>query len=516
MRSPSATIITAQSAASRTPYIHMVFSNTGGTTTYDLSMDSVAYGNRILSIEHNEEPYNGYATIILRNYDMTIPSMIGFWTEIAYGMTTGAGNEYANTITGRLWVKYQRHISAGGRVLTVLELEDTWKMLSETIIRLGTAPAYTKAYPTAAETVYDIMGVICTEANVTLSALGGVDDSIIDTLIPTFVINEQPFEDAGALLYRLIRMTKCYLKMSMAKTLTVKYPQAADAVDITYTSDTAPYFYEFMQRWTICVPNHFKVFGNMNETSIPWSNIKTGDASIAADVSNYMDAYELLFAPLVTDQTMLDLLASAAALRAKAETDAGVGVVPHDARVELYDNIAFRDKRVGDTTYPSYTLSRVHGLTHTYKPGIYTLTIYLGGVSNTQMDQYSPINLSITGGEVKSPPFIGPPYIPPEEDEYIQSMIRDNGYGFRGESAAFRNPNVTELSSGEVEASVPFRQPTRGGITTPDLLAPVVRAVQNYDPLPQSQFNIATWIASKYLENIKAGYNFFRGLFGGR
>ena len=163
-RSLSATYIAAQQAASNTPYYKLLFTSKSGGTTVDLSTDSATYGNRILLIDHTEEPYDDFATIILRNHDRSIPTNLkGYWVEIGYGYTTGAGNEYLGDGTNegappRLWVKHQQTISAGGKLWELLELEGMWSKLRETLIRLGNPPFYTISYTD--DTIYDIIGVI--------------------------------------------------------------------------------------------------------------------------------------------------------------------------------------------------------------------------------------------------------------------------------------------------------------------------------------------------------------------
>ena len=70
-RSLSATYLAAQQSANKTPYFKLLFKH--GATTKNLSTDGT-YGNRILLIDHTEEPYNDFATIIFRNNDRDLPT----------------------------------------------------------------------------------------------------------------------------------------------------------------------------------------------------------------------------------------------------------------------------------------------------------------------------------------------------------------------------------------------------------------------------------------------------------
>ena len=90
MRTVSSDLQTAQEAPSKTPYIELVFHH--GSTSYD-------YGSRKKLIEHHEEPYNDYATILLNNHDRDVADLTGYYVDIAYG-AGGSGSP-----TARLWVK---------------------------------------------------------------------------------------------------------------------------------------------------------------------------------------------------------------------------------------------------------------------------------------------------------------------------------------------------------------------------------------------------------------------------
>jgi len=408
-RSISSTLLTAQQAASRTPYIKMLFTSKDGLTTKDFSTDSSAFGNRILAIDHQEEAYNEYALVLLRDYDSTIPDITGYWTSIGYGLTTGAGNEYSGTQTPRLWVKHQRHVSAGGKLLTVLELEGQWAKLRDGLLRMGTAPYYTQSYDGSTDSVYDVLLALLIEVFGGTNPLSATppDDGIIDTLLPVFTVNNPPFEYAAGSVYRLIKLTKCFLRNRFnasypENTFQVVYPQAADAADETYYSNptlgSTSGFYSFMERNPALVPNDILVFANRSADGT-WASIVTGEAVSQADIDKYDTAYHIAIAPDVTTEAMADKLAQAILARVRAEQDTGLAVVPHDGRVELYDKAAFVDNRGGAVTYPSNSLTRVGGLHHIYQPGKYLLEIYLGGVSNTAMDEYTA-DINIMGKDI--------------------------------------------------------------------------------------------------------------------
>ena len=345
-RSVSATYLAAVKAATKTPYLKLLFKH--GATTVDLSSDSSAYGNRIILIDHIEEPYNDYATIIFRNKDKDIPQLKGYYVEIGYGYVTGAGNEYLGDGTNepappRLWVKHQQTVSAGGKLWELLELEGMWVKLRETLIRVGSPPLYTASYTT--DTIYDLIGIILGEIDpaMTLNALAE-DDGIIDSLQPQFDINAQPFEYANALIYRLLNMTASYLKPLDDLKWEIKFPQDADAVDLTYYSALAPYYYEYIERRNVLIPNHFYVYGNEGADGL-WTSYITGEAKDQTEIDGYADVVRVILSGSLTVQGDVTNRAAALLARARFEQMAGRMVAPHDGRLEIYDRLQLVDSR---------------------------------------------------------------------------------------------------------------------------------------------------------------------------
>ncbi len=80
--------------------------------------------------------------------------------------------------------------------------------------------------------------------------------------------------------------------------------------------------------------------------------------------------------------------AEAILARFVAESSSSSIVIPHDCRIEMFDNVKAVD---GSTTYPENSLSRVTGLRHYYNryEGVYRLTIYMGGLSELPLLPYS-------------------------------------------------------------------------------------------------------------------------------
>ncbi len=342
VRAIHADLLTAQNAATNTPYIYLLFTSADGNTTYNYSSDQAS--RRILSIDHQEEPYNDYASIILRDDDKSIPDLKGYWTEIGYGyVSAGDVNRYSQT--ARLWVKHQQEINAQGRRVVLLELEGMWAKAREMPIRIGNPPFYTdEDEELISITPYAAITRILTEISMTLATLAE-DDGIMGTLsITKFYINNLAFESAGPLLYRLINMTKSYLRSKASLEFEVKYPQTSDAEDLSYYSDQAPYFYEYMERRNVLIPNHVYCFANEGTDGL-WADIITGEATDATEIAAYGTVPRIVVAPDITTQADADNRAASVLTRGKMEALAGRMYAPHDCQVELYDKIGVYDRR---------------------------------------------------------------------------------------------------------------------------------------------------------------------------
>ncbi len=342
-RSNSATMIAAAAGTNRVPYIRIY-------------INSVDYSSRLLFAEVIEEPYRDRGTFIFRNDDRLFDdvNLIGRSFQPGWGYTTGAGNEYCgdgtNDGTPTLWVKNQEIISLPGRVVCQLYCEGMWMRLRERqIISVGgSAPYWLGDYDGSTITIYGIIeDIIEDDISWTLNPKPSPDDGILDTFKPVFRINSSEFEMSAFALYRLISMTKCYLRQKSATTWEIVFPQDADSVDETYYSHSADghSFKEYMERVTEVIPNRIIVYANNPNGEDPWpSGIITGDSG--AYSGNYVEVKEHHIAPTITSQGDADNRAAAILTRLKAEGLAGRVIVPHDNRVELYDKVSVVDTRV--------------------------------------------------------------------------------------------------------------------------------------------------------------------------
>ncbi len=365
MRSLNANQILAQESPARTPYIYMLFTSADGLTTYDFSFDGT-YGNRVLLIDHTENPYSTPAFILFQNTTRDVPDLTGYWTEIGYGDTYGGSNYYGKTARG--WGKKKQLVSTKGRGYTLLTLGGTWEVLSEQLC-LYNAPFYTRnVYEGEAEyqtmfwgqqTVLGIMRsilahLIINTDNYTgilgLSAITTVPtapaDGILDTYLPYFQIQRN--QTVADILWRLIQMTMCVIRLRKTNDLTIVFPQETDAVDKIFYSYQHPYFYEYKHITNITTPNYVIVEGQA-DPALGWneeSNYVIGTAQLEqTQIDKYFKAQEIYFEPNLRNASDCEDRAIVILNRLQHQDVTGELEIPHDAALELYDKIEIVDSR---------------------------------------------------------------------------------------------------------------------------------------------------------------------------
>jgi hypothetical protein len=353
------------------PYIDCVFHL--GSSSYDYSYIPNASTNRITALQHKEVFSNSpteTATIVLRNNDLLVPNLSGYYVDLQYGLKTSAGNK--SEAVNRLWVIGQQEVSkskilSGKADLKVyVSLQGGWDVLFEQLCLIGNPPFYRDESGVLRDkTVYECLEYLiettlslATADTWTLDALA-VDDGVINTLVPwptgadwDFInanslgsdTENAGFESIGDVIMRLMGMTNCYLRVLPGMHFEVVYPQSTDAVDETYYSSLADghVFYENTETKTYTRPNHIIVFGNDADE---WANYVQGDA-YSTDYDNMPYAViGIETATALTTESECDKLAKAYLDKYKSAAFSGRTVVPMDFRVELFDKIAVLDAR---------------------------------------------------------------------------------------------------------------------------------------------------------------------------
>lgn len=347
------TLAAAQDDVSRIPYIRLPFVryDAGDTKTYDTG------DNRVLSIEHHEEAYNDWATIILFNGDGAVPDLRGWSVEIQYGDNTGSeeyigdGSNGGSEATPRLWVKHHRTVSSEGVKLDILDLEGMWSRLHENyyLPAAGPAPYYTTEIAGDTLTTQGLVDILLTAAGFSLDSVE--DDGIINSAILAFWVNQRPYETYAYLLARLMSRTYCYLKAKASLKFDIVWNNFEDALNLTLYSDQAPYFYEYMERKNVIVPNRILCLGRPG-TDMQWTDIITeivtldGSDGGTDHVTLYGGNCTHLF-PCPEIDTESDLAIRADIIKEKTRAEHLVGrlIMPHDCRLELHDKVKILDSR---------------------------------------------------------------------------------------------------------------------------------------------------------------------------
>lgn len=403
----SSTLLSTQQGTQRKPYKKVV-------------INSVDYSSRVLFVEHHEEPYRDYATIILNNKDRGLDSvatlasnLLGYRFRIGHGFVTNdagstwtASTSYAvgdsvvassiryyciiaglsdatnepswptvgNTVvdgtvtweygcvsaneyssSADLWVKSQQMISSPGQLVCQLYCEGQWMYAREQkIIATSDPPSsiglvdeadipYTAPVFNGTHTVYQLVELIIEGVfGWTLNAAPSTDDGILTTFKPVFSFAEWP--DAASALYELVKMTKCYLRPKANRVWEFVYPQSSDTVNETYYSGQTPYFYEYAETLNLLIPNKIVVFAG-NPDNLPVWPIPVIVGETADYTGNYVQVMEPHLAPSLTTLSDANNRADSILTRYKAEQLGGYLIVPHDARVELYDRVEANDQR---------------------------------------------------------------------------------------------------------------------------------------------------------------------------
>lgn len=360
------------------PAMRFIFTSQDGGTTYDYSFDPTVTTNRSESLMFRLEPFDEYAEITLRNDDLAVPSLVGYWVDIGIGANTDSGLRYG--ILPRFWVKEQHTLSGGSKegkkdLKVLLQLGGVWNICREEFVLIGSSsrPFYNDPFSELTgrtiygifkylieTTLYSITGSVF---QFTLDALGTQDDGVIDSLVPEPVKDpEWPLINQDAptrhdrfidLFERWLAYTGCYLRAKEGLAFKIIYPQSTDAVNETYYSSLSDghVFYENTADEFLKRPNRVKVFSDISVDK-DWSSFVEGEA-FSDDWTNNVFTGE--YVPIleieifsrgeITDSATADTMAAFKLNKHSAQTFGGRVIVPLDPRVELYDRVLINETR---------------------------------------------------------------------------------------------------------------------------------------------------------------------------
>jgi len=373
MRTLSATLIDAQKKGGK-PYIKISLSFTGKTTyTFE-------HPGRILTIEHDEEPYNETARIVLHNADkdLTDIDLHGYKVVIGYGFKTSAGNEYANS--NELYVMEQNYNSVPGHLTCELVCIGQRNQMAEDRAK----SLYTPTTETTKALITAILGSTLAPYNDLPAYILSYDSE--DTLLNTFTPKESfrilVNTNRQAALSRLLMYTKCVSRPQNDGKIHIFLPiTTGTTYDYEYAL-TGDYhrFLNKSKRKRIVIPNHIKVSDYEEPPTY------SGEASDTESINNYrrdIFQYEKFYS-LASNAQAAELAGSILA-RYQMNAQTASAIVPMNVGAEIYDYVKITDVRENDTAIGNigYIHRRFSALSsREYPMGRYDMTIGFGGWLN--------------------------------------------------------------------------------------------------------------------------------------
>lgn len=206
MRTLTATLSAEQKDSSIAPLYRIVLSRTGQTTvTYD--------EDRVLSVDHVEEPYHSQAEVVLNNSDLNITTDFkGYKAVISYGMTTSSGAE--RSACAPLWVFGQQNHSSQGKLTVTLSLRGTMDLIAED--KANAQYTLESGDTQTVKTLLNaVLGATIAPFNhcIAYTATYDSEDSLIDVFQPADAFDIQLNDTRLAVIQRLLFFTRSVVRV---------------------------------------------------------------------------------------------------------------------------------------------------------------------------------------------------------------------------------------------------------------------------------------------------------------
>jgi len=333
----SATLIAAQKDATIDALIKLVL--THGATTYTYTRD------RILSCDHEEQPYTQTAAIVLDNSDgqLTGLDLKGYQGVISYGAVTSLGDEYQ--ATAPLWVIGQELDSSPGELACTLQLHGIPDRLS-----LDKASAVYAPLDTDTKTVKTLIGEIlgatiaCYNHCQAYSIEWDSEDSLIDAYQPKDTFRIYLNSSRMAVLRRLLDYTKCVMRAEDDGKVHIFQPVISGvAYDYEYSLAEGEHaFFSKAHRNRLVMPNYIHV-QTPSYAAVQYSGIAQDAGSVAAigEIRYYVRTY-------LTSNAQGTGIAEAVLSKYQLQASTGKATVPLNALARVFDYVRVTDARQED------------------------------------------------------------------------------------------------------------------------------------------------------------------------
>jgi hypothetical protein len=346
--------------------------------------------SRVIKFHLDEQLYGGVYEFWLDNADSALSAKDykGFKVDFELGFVDGTRSQYPT-----LWIEKQTFESVGGKLTMKLTCMDAWGLMSAVNSSVG---AQYWNYPELApgeefadadyydKTIKQIVTSVVTEA---LDATFAIDDDDSETYFGSL---KPPISITNARtgIFQLMAMTDAYLLYKNDDDFHVI--KASDHTSVHTFALSSNVFWESADETAITFPNRV-VYHGKTALGVELDSGNNGlDATSYARIGIYIDEHyyaSRMEIDLITDQTMLNSLASATILKLQGQASQGSLYAPMHCSLELLDCITVTDTRYSGTkTITGYC----HRLIRDYEANedIYTIRVSLGGVATA----YTPGN----------------------------------------------------------------------------------------------------------------------------
>lgn len=334
MRSLTATLKAAQQAATIDALIKIELTYGATSYTYDR--------NRILDINHLEEPFTQKLELVLDNSDgiLTALDLKGFKGIISYG-AVASGNEYS--ACAPLWVIAQRLESIQGRLICQLSLLGIPNLLAEDKASESYLPEETDT-KTVKTLIGEILGatLACYSHCTAYLVVWDSEDSLINTYKPKDSFRIYIGGSRLAAIKRLLDYTKCVMRAQADGKIHIFNPTVSGTTyDYEYSLATGHTFFAKTYRKRLVIPNYIVVKSQKDDTP-QYSGLAQDSESYA--LLPKRDYHQMR----LESNSQANDMAAAILSKYQLWSEMGAADVPMNVGSEVFDYVRVIDQREND------------------------------------------------------------------------------------------------------------------------------------------------------------------------